>query len=31
MNKPVYLSFRVLEISETLIYEFWYIILGQNV
>ena len=24
MNKPVYLSFSKLEISKTLIYEFWY-------
>ena len=24
MNKPVYLGFSILEISEILIYEFWY-------
>ena len=24
MNKPVYLGLSVLEISKTLIYEFWY-------
>ena len=24
MNKPVYLGLSILEISETLIYEFWY-------
>ena len=24
MNKPVYLSFSILEISKTLIYELWY-------
>ena len=24
MNKPVYLGFSVLEISKTLMYEFWY-------
>ena len=24
MNKPVYLGMSVLEISKTLIYEFWY-------
>ena len=24
MNKPVYLGLSILEISETLMYEFWY-------
>ena len=24
MNKPVYLGLRILEISDTLMYEFWY-------
>ena len=24
MNKPVYLSLSILEISETLMYQFWY-------
>ena len=24
MNKPVYLDFSILEISKTLMYEFWY-------
>ena len=24
MNKPVYLDLSILEISKTLIYEFWY-------
>ena len=24
MNKPEYLSLTILEISETLMYEFWY-------
>ena len=24
MNKPVYLGLSVLEISKTLMYEFWY-------
>ena len=24
MNKPVYLGFSVLELSEILMYEFWY-------
>ena len=24
MNKPIYLGLSVLEISETLMYEFWY-------
>ena len=24
MNKPVYLAFSMLEISKTLMYEFWY-------
>ena len=24
MNKPVYLGLLILEISKTLIYEFWY-------
>ena len=24
MNKPVYLSMSILDISKTLMYEFWY-------
>ena len=24
MNKPVYLGFSILELSEILMYEFWY-------
>ena len=24
MNSPVYLSFSILEIGKTLMYEFWY-------
>ena len=24
MNNPVYVGFSILEISETLMYEFWY-------
>ena len=24
LNKPVYLGFLILEISKTLMYEFWY-------
>ena len=24
MNRPVYLSLSILEISKTLMYEFWY-------
>ena len=24
MNKPVYLGFSILEISKTLMFEFWY-------
>ena len=24
MNKPVYLGLSILEISKTLMYEFWY-------
>ena len=24
MNKPIYLGMSILEISETLMYEFWY-------
>ena len=25
MNKPVHLGLSILELSETLMYEFWYI------
>ena len=30
MNKPVYLGLAILEISETVIYEFWYNYQNQN-
>ena len=31
MNKPVYLSMSILDISKTLMYEFWYdLILNQS-
>ena len=30
MNKPVYLGFSILEISKTLMYEFWYDYMKPN-
>ena len=30
MNKPVYLSLSILEISETLMHEFWYDYIKPN-
>ena len=30
MNKPVYLSLSILEISKTLMYEFWYDYIEPN-
>ena len=30
MNKPIYLSLPILEISKTLIYEFWYDYMKPN-
>ena len=31
MNKLVYVGLSILEISKKLMYEFWYIILNQNI
>ena len=31
MNKPVYLGLSILEISKTLMYEFWYDYMKQNI
>ena len=31
MNKPVYLGLLLLEISKTLIYEFWYDYIRPNI
>ena len=30
MNKPIYLGLSILEISKTLMYEFWYNYMKQN-
>ena len=30
MNKPLYLGFSILEISKTLMYEFWYDYIKPN-
>ena len=30
MNKPIYLGFSILEISKTLMYEFWYGFIKQK-
>ena len=30
MNKPLYLDLSILEISKTLMYEFWYDYINQN-
>ena len=30
MNKPIYLGLPILEISKTLIYEFWYDYMKPN-
>ena len=30
MNKPVYLGYSILEISKTLMYEFWYDYIKPN-
>ena len=29
-NKPIYLSFSILDLSKIVMYEFWYDILNQN-
>ena len=31
MNKPIYLGLAILDISKTLMYEFWYDILNQSI
>ena len=31
MNKPVYLGLSILEISKTMMYEFWYDFMKPNV
>ena len=31
MNKPVYLGRSILDINKTLMYEFWYDFLNQNI
>ena len=30
MNKPIYLSMSILDISKTLMYEFWYDYINQK-
>ena len=30
MNKPIYLGLSILEISKTLMYEFWYDYIKQK-
>ena len=30
MNKPIYLALLILEISKTLVYEFWYDYMKQK-